>query len=57
MKEGEIERIITLLSESEDVDACKNIAKDLFRLMINGLILFHLNLFSLYCLYSFYIPF
>lgn len=39
MKEGEIERIVALLSESNDPDECRNIAQDILKMIIIGLIL------------------
>lgn len=37
VKEGEIERIITLLSRTNDIEKCMNICKDILGLLVNGL--------------------
>lgn len=39
MKEGEIERIVTLLSETNDPDECRNIAQDILKVIIIGFIM------------------
>lgn len=62
IKDGEIKRVINILSETKDTEKCVNIVKDLLRVLVEGLIFidifyfisnyFHLILYlNNYCFY------